>query len=221
MKPWKVAGWRLWAGLVASLLLGAGAATLPVLALETDPQHVVPRPGDRVRAAIEELRVDRVHVPPDGRSMLDETGEARLEKIVADSEPAVYVVVWAATREAGHSSPGEVVDEIGAAIDPRAVVVVWEGPGRGNVGALDGYVSSSMRFEGDPAARVAELVDELQGQVIEPIDGQETTSDLVGGALVGALGALCAYGLLMTVVGAVRLRRGRPFLVPGPQDGDP
>jgi hypothetical protein len=213
-------GWRLVLGLLVSVLAGAGAGLVPALSMETDPVAAVAPPGDRVQAAIDELRVDRVHVPVDGRSMLDEAGERRLEALLADSDPAIYVVVWAETTEAGYGSPYDVVDQLGAAIDPRAVMVVWEGPGRGDVGALDGYVYSSMAFEGDPEARVTELVEELRGQTIEPLD-EEGTGDVVGGGLLGAFGGAAAYGLLMTVVGCVRVARGRPFLVPGPWQKDP
>lgn len=209
-------GWRLRSGLVVSVLLGAGAALWPALTLETEQQ--LEAPGDRVRAAIDELRVDRVHVPPDGRGMLDEPGERRLERLVAESEPAVYVIVWAATRDAGYGSPYDVVDQVGAAIDPQAVVVVWEGPGRGDVDVLDGDFYSSMPFEGEPEARIAELVDELQGETIEPLEG-EGADDLVAGALLGSMAAGGAYGLLMTVVGFVRLSLRRPFVVPGPGKG--
>ena len=133
-------GWRIVVGLVLSVLVGTGAALVPALRMDTDPTSDVATPGDRVQAAIDELRVDRVHVPDDGRAMLDEAGERRLEALLADARPAVYVVVWAETSEAGYGSPYDVVDQLGAAIDPRAVMVVWEGPGRGDVGALDGYV---------------------------------------------------------------------------------
>jgi hypothetical protein len=212
--------WRLLVGLLLSVLLGTAAGLVPALRVETDPVAAVDPPGDRVQAAIDELRVDRVHVPEDGRSMLDEDGERRLEALLADSDPAIYVVVWAETTEAGYGSPYDVVDQLGAALGPRAVMVVWEGPGRGDVGALDGYVSSSMAFEGEPEARVGELVEELRGQTIEPLD-DEGTGDVVGGAVVGAFGGAGAYGLLMTVVGCYRLTRRRPFLVPGPWQKDP
>lgn len=214
-------GWRLGVGLIVSVLVGTGAAMVPALSMDTDRGDDVAAPGDRVRAAIEELREDRVHVPGDGRAMLDEAGERRLESLLADSDPAVYVVVWSETHEAGYYSAGDVVDQLGKAIDPGAVMVVWEGPGRGDVGALDGYVSSSsMSFEGDPEARITELVEELQGEEIEPLYSEDT-GDVVAGAIAGAVGGVGAYGVLMTVVGCYRLRQGRPFHVPGPTQGDP
>lgn len=212
-------GGRLLAGLVVSLLLGAGTALALALSLETEVAGLRLPPGDRVRAAAEELREDRVHVPDDGRAMLDEAGERRLETIVADSDPAIYVVVWAPARGSGNLSARNAVDQLGAAVDPDGVMVVWEGPGRGDVGVLDGYVWETMAFEGDPEARITELVEQLQGEPIEPLE-QETTGNLVGAGIFGALCALGPYGVLMTVVGCVRVAQGRPFVVPGPRKGD-
>ncbi|WP_193611522.1 hypothetical protein [Nocardioides lijunqiniae] len=212
--------WRLVVGLVVSVLLGTAAGLVPALRAETDPIAAVEPPGDRVKAAIEELRVDRVHVPEDGRGMLDEAGERRLEALLADADPAVYVVVWAETNQAGYGSPYDVVDQLGAAIDPRAVMVVWEGPGRGDVGTLDGYVPAIMAFEGEPEARITELVEQLRGQTVEPRD-EEPTGEVIAGGLAGSMGGAAAYGLLMLVVGLVRLARRRPFLVPGPWQKDP
>lgn len=210
-------GWRLWTGLAASVLLGVGAALWPVLAMDTEPTLYAP--GDRVRGAIEELRVDRVHVPPDGRDMLDEAGERRVEQLVADSDPPIYVIVWDETNQAGYSSAYDVVDQVGVAIDPQAVIVVWEGPGRGHVDVYDGDFFSYLEFEGEPEARIAELVDELRGESVEPTE-DEGVGDQIAGVVLGGAGAVGAYGLLMTVVGVVRLRRHRPFLVPGPKEGD-
>jgi hypothetical protein len=210
---------RLLTGLAASVLLGAGAAVVPAVSMETSRIEAVDPPGDRVRAAIDELRVDRVHVPPDGRSMLDEAAEKRVEALVADAEPAIYVIVWSETSDGGYGSPYVVVDQVGAAIDPHAVIVVWEGPGRGDVDVLDGYLYSSMEFEGDPEARLGELVEELDGRSVEPLE-DEGPGDLVAAALLGAMAAGTAYGLLMTLVGLVRVSRRRPFLVPGPKQGD-
>ncbi|MCD4535191.1 hypothetical protein LRP67_13945 [Nocardioides sp. cx-169] len=212
-------GRRLWAGLAVSVLLGAGAAVGPAVSMETSKLQMIDPPGDRVRAAIEELRIDRVHVPPDGRSMLDEAAERRVEALVADADPEIYVIVWSESDEAGYGSYHDVVDQVGAAIDPRAVIVVWEGPGRGDVDVLDGYLYSSMEFEGEPEARIRELVEELDGESVEPPEGEDT-GDIVAGVLLGSMAAGTAYGLLMMVVGFVRLSLGRPFLVPGPKQGD-
>lgn len=206
--------WRLWLGLVASVLVGTGAALVPVVGIETDQVALVDAPGDRVLAAIDELREDRVHVPPDGRSMLDEAGEQRLESALADADPPVYVVVWASTNDAGYRTASGVVDQLAVAIDRDAVFVVWEGAGQGSVGVLEGYAPGSLAFEGSPEARVRELLDEIDGEPIEPRQ-REDTGDVVAGSLVGALGGAGAYGLLMTVVGVVRVRSGRGFLVPG------
>lgn len=206
--------WRLWVGLVASLLLGTGAALVPVLTLETDAVELVDAPGDRVRAAIDELREDRVHVPPDGRSMLDEAGEQRLESALLDADPAVYVVVWAETTDAGYDTAHDVVDQLALSVDRDGVFVVWEGPGRGRVGTLDGTAPGYLVFEGTPEARVVELLADIDGEVVEPT-AREDTGDVVAGALAGAFGGAGAYGLLMTVVGVVRLGRGRGFVVPG------
>ncbi len=212
---------QLWSGLVVSVLLGLAAALVPVLALETDRVTAVSPPGDRVQAAIDELRVDRVHVPPDGRDMLDEAAEERLEGVVAGSDVPLYVVVWAPSDNAGYLST-DVVDQLGAAIDPRALFVVWEGPGRGHEGVLDGYLYAPLRFEGDPEARIRELVTELEGESVEPLDegAGEGVVDVLAGALMGTLIGACAYGLLMMLVGLVRLSRRRPFIVPGPWERD-
>ncbi|MCD4525892.1 hypothetical protein [Nocardioides sp. cx-173] len=212
-------GRRLWVGLAVSVLLGMGAAVWPAVSMETSKHQTIDPPGDRVRAAIEELRVDRVHVPPDGRSMLDEAAEERVEELIADADPAIYVIVWAETSDAGYGSPYDVVDQVGAAIDPRAVIVVWEGPGRGDVDVFEGYVYSSMEFEGEPEARIRELVEELDGDSVEPPEGEDA-GDIIAGVLLGSMTAGTAYGLLMMVVGFVRLPFGRPFLVPGPKQGD-
>ena len=213
-------GWRTWTGLGVSLALGAAASLVPALRMETDPREQLPAVGDRVQAAIDELRVDRVHVPDDGRDILDEAGEKRLETLVADSDPAVYVVVWEETDEAGYTSAYDAVDQIGATIDPSAVIVVWEGPGRGDADVYEGYLFADLQFEGEPETRITEFVEEIQGETIEPPDG-EGTGDVIAGALLGLMGAAGAYGLLMLVVGFVRLALRRPFLVPGPTQGDP
>ena len=210
--------WRLWAGLLASLALGTAAGLLPVLAIETDQAMLVEAPGDRVQAAIDELVRDRVHVPSDGRSMLDEEGERRLEDALAGFEPAVHVVVWESTGDAGYSSAHDVVDQLGVAIDPQGLFVVWQGPGDGRYGALDGAAPGYLAFEGSPEARVTELLEDIEGETVEP-SSREEPGDVVAGAMVGAFGGAGAYGLLMTVVGLVRVSRGREFLVPGAAEG--
>lgn len=208
---------RLGWGLLASVLLGSTVFVLPLALVETDPAAVVAPPGDRVRAAIKELRVDRVHVNPDGRDMLDEAGEARLEAVLADSDPSLYVVVWAETDQAGYSGTRQAIQQLATGVDPDGVFAIWQGPGSGDVDVLDGYVYTYLDLEGDAEARLTELAASVQGEEVEDLG--EGPREVVAGAVIGAMGGLAAYGVLMLVVGLVRLRRGRDFFVPGPSQG--
>ena len=212
----------LWVGLACSLAAGAatGAVTY-ALASPDDDQVAVPAAGDRVRAAVAELREDRVHVPPDGRGLLDEAGERRLERLAAASDPAVHVVVWGRTTNAGYYDAREAAQQLAPRVGEDGIVVVWEGPGRGEVLSAGGDVvvgPYDLPFRsdwlGDPETQLVRVLDELRGARIVPPgeDDDSRSGDVVAGVTLAGVG----YAGLLTFVGVRRWWTGRPFLVPGP-----
>ncbi|WP_067435220.1 hypothetical protein [Nocardioides jensenii] len=165
-------------------------------------------PGDRVRAAIRELRADGVHVAPDGRPMIDKHGEATLEKAVAGLTVPVRVIFWRETK--GSGAYLDVDRQLQSAFrDERSVVLVWEGPGAGDavITGGDAYVSlSASDFVGDPVTTITQALDEIQ-EAEWSGDRKQESNDYWGGTAGGiAAGFLFAFvtllglGLLLLVV---------------------
>ena len=92
---------RLAIDTVAALAIGAAGVAWGVHVVDGRADVTDIEPGDRVEAAVEALRTDDVYVPPDGRGMLAEDAEQRLERVVADAAVPVHVVVWQASDQAG------------------------------------------------------------------------------------------------------------------------
>lgn len=214
------------ANLVLSLVVAAGAAVGAAYWTETSRERAVAEyaeqeregpsaPRDRVRAAIEGVRADGVHVAPDGRSLLDRRDEKALEEALAGLAIPVRVIFWRETTGGGaHLDTDRQLEE--AFGDERSVLVVWEGPEEGQVVQTGGtgYVPfGQFDFVGDPVAAITSAVDEIQADTYWHADrgpGSDYWGGVGGGIGAGALiatGVLLGLGLLWLLV--VLVSRGR------------
>src|SRR3546814_20112412 len=97
-------------------------------------EEVLDTPRDRVRNAIEGIRKDGVHVAPDGRTMVDEADEKRLEKAIAArgvDEVPVRVIVWQETNMGGSYLQTEEQRAGDLADEAQGVLAIWKGPESG------------------------------------------------------------------------------------------
>ena len=174
-------------------------------------------PGDRVEGAVAALRESDVYVAPDGRDMLPEDGEARLERVIAEAPVPVHVVVWEASSQAGGEPYSfTLTDMIADQLDEPGVYIVWQGPEDAEAEAGPGfgidYDVPDLEPAGDAETRMTEFV---QGLGKDSLVEQED-SDYWGGTGGGiAAGALMGGGIAVGVwllAGIVRAANGRPFL---------
>ncbi|HEY9563101.1 MAG TPA: hypothetical protein VIR30_04950 [Nocardioides sp.] len=174
-------------------------------------EEVLDTPRDRVRNAIEGIRKDGVHVAPDGRTMVDEADEKRLEKAIAArgvDEVPVRVIVWQETNMGGSYLQTEEQLERALADDEPGVLVIWEGPESGDVmltGGRDGYPFqfNTSDFVGDPTTALLAGIDQLT--VTWHDDDSEfdywggTGGGIAAGVMI-ALGVLLGIGLFFWLV---------------------
>lgn len=201
-------------GALVGLVLGSLAAWGVWSTRGGDGEPHLPPTGDRLEAAIAGVRADGVYVPPDGRFLLSEGSERRLEAQVATTEPRTVIIAWAPTTNAGYDSVYAAADQIATRVNPNGVTIIWQGPHDGDVETPLGWPGSSLDFEGDPETRLSEFLTSIDGEEIEPSSEKDT--DVVGPILAGAVLGGAAYVALMLIVGFLRLGRRQTFLVPGP-----
>lgn len=207
---------RLAIDTVAALAIGAAGVAWGVHVVDGRADVTDIEPGDRVGAAVEALRTDDVYVPPDGRGMLAEDAEQRLERVVADAAVPVHVVVWQASDQAGgepysFTLPEMIAEELG---EP-GVYVVWQGPGSADADAAPGtridYSGPDLEAAGDAELRITEFVEQLDADSLVEHDG----SDYWGGPGGGiAAGLMFGSGIALAawvLVGVARAVTGRPF----------
>ena len=215
--------------LVVALVLGVVAATLAGVFLDDlralrapdDVPALITADSDRVDEAVAALREDGVFVPPDGRALISEEGEAAVEEAVAAAEVPVYVIVWPAEQQLGVWSV-ELTDRIGRELGvEQGSLVVWSGPETGDSQEFGGSTFASVSVSdlvGDPGTTLPPLIADL-GDPGEWYEVGETRYDpwegtgggIAGGLLIGslALGALLVLGVLVRLVLRRRLLPGR------------
>jgi hypothetical protein len=215
--------------LVAAAVVGivAGIATFVILF------HEGPAPVDAVRAAarsdrfvaaLTALRDDGVYVADDGRSMVDQDGERRIEAAVADNPVPVYVVVWADGAQIGLDDllvQDALERELG---DQDGFVFVWQGVQEGSVttlglgGGSPESLRSSSDFVGDPATTLSDAV-----AAVSPDDFYTYYDDgdddyfggWFGGAVAGLLLASVILGTVLLLSRILAATLGRRRLLPG------
>ncbi|WP_110180786.1 hypothetical protein [Nocardioides solisilvae] len=138
-------------------------------------------PGDRVLEAVAGLADDRVHVTVDGRSMLDEEGEAAVAAAIAERDLPVHVVVWRFSRDAGYDHTIQAAEQIVAELDEPAHVVLWEGTEGGHGETTEGWtfttstgdggwVEDEPEFLGDAEKRLLEWIEQVPDDPLESRD---------------------------------------------------
>ncbi|WP_127479838.1 hypothetical protein [Nocardioides pantholopis] len=196
--------------LVLGLLAGAGSGGAVATSQDTRAVAEFP-PGDRVRDAVAEIRDDGVHVAPDGRSMLDEAGEARVEAAVAAADRVpVRVIVWSESRHVGDDAM-TVDAQLEAALgEERSLILVWQGPQTGRVLTTGGYAYSgvySNDFLGDPAATLPELIETAQQTEWREDEPSGSGGPIAAGVALGGMIGLTASGAALIVTWRWRRRR--------------
>jgi len=170
--------------LVLALLLGAGAALGVLTWLEDADERAFGGAGDRVLAAVEGLRDDRVHVSDDGRPLLDEQGEAAIAAAIAERDLPVYVVVWQESRAAGYDSPNQAAEQMLHLLDEPAVLVLWQGPDSSTTRTSPGHrvvftgtdgtpVRAQPEYLGDAALRLPEWLAQLPDEPLQALQAPE------------------------------------------------
>ncbi|WP_110180801.1 hypothetical protein [Nocardioides solisilvae] len=211
-----------------SVALGVAAAVVAVLPLRGEDDEAYGGAGDRVRAAVEGLRDDHVHVTEDGRAMLDEEGEAAVAAAIAERDLPVHVVVWAESRNAGYDHYVLAAEQMLHLLDEPSVLVLWQGPDTSVAVATPGYdvvdappgadpfeepVASEPEYLGEAALRLPEWIAQLPDEPVERQEFDYYGGPVAGagiGLLLGALGVLAWWGVLAVVVAVARtVRQGR------------
>lgn len=206
--------------LVVSVAVGIGAVLWTLDRLDADPDSQYAA-GDRVQTAVDALADDPVYVAPDGRRMLDEAGEAEIERLVAERDLPVRVVVWSESGEAGYDHYIQAAEQISYHLGEPGILVLWQGSEATHVEVSEGY---ALGYVGDSYDRPADLdplgdadlriPEYLAGLPDDPLE--ERTWDYyggpVGGFFVGLLYALPVVLGVWIVIGIARVSTGRRFL---------
>jgi hypothetical protein len=209
-------GARLAVDTVAALVIGAAGVAWGVHVVDGRADVTSIEPGDRVEAAVEALRTDDVYVPPDGRTMLAEDAEQRLERVVADAPVPVHVVVWRASDQAGGEPYSFTLPEmIAEELDEPGVYIVWQGPGSADAEAAPDtridYGGPDLEAAGDAELRITEFVEQLESDSLIEEDEFDYWGGRSGGFAAGLMfGSGIALGAWV-LVGIVRAVTGRPF----------
>jgi hypothetical protein len=209
-------GTRLAVDTVAALAIGAAGVAWGVHVVDGRADVTSIAPGDRVEAAVDALRTDDVYVPPDGRRMLAEDAEQRLEQVIADAPVPVHVVVWRASDQAGgepysFTLPEMIAEELG---EP-GIYVVWQGPGDADADTAAGtridYGGPDLEAAGDAELRITEFVEQLEEDSLIEDDEFDYWGGRGGGF---AAGLMFGGGIALSawvLVGIARAVTGRPF----------
>lgn len=194
-------------GLLVGLPLGVAAATVP--GHHPEPPTLAERnqeelaaaaqaePGDRLRAAADEVAKDGFHVAPELEGVLTDAEERRIEQVVAASEVPLFVVWWDRTTEGGYYIAPDAFVQLQATVGEEGYYAVVERGGLAQVAAIgydDPYVDITVR--GRPAASLTRFVEELSAVPPERPRERGPRSDYWGGS-----GGGIAAGLLMVAVG--------------------
>jgi hypothetical protein len=208
---------RLTVDTLAALAIGAVGVLWGVHVVDGRSEVTAIEPGDRVTAAVDSLRTDDVYVPPDGRPMLSEDAERRLEDVVARAAVPVHVVVWRASDEAGGEPYSFTLpDMLGEQLGEPGVYVVWQGPGdaraEGAPGTRLDYDAPDLEAAGDAELRITEFVEQLAPDSLVEEDRSDYWGGIGGGVAAGLMiGGAIALGAWV-LVGIIRSVTGRPFL---------
>jgi hypothetical protein len=201
--------------LAVALGLGAGAAVLVHRHLDSSADREYAA-GDRVLAAVEGLRDDRVHVTADGRAFLDEEGEAVIARTLAERDLPVYVLVWEDSWFAGYDHYVEAAEQVLHLLEEPGLLVLWQGTDTSTTQASEGYrVSPSVAapqpdYLGDPMLRITEWLDQMPDEPLVPVDW-DYYGGRVGGFFAGLLYGLPVVLGAWVLVGLIRLATGRRF----------
>lgn len=223
------------ANLVAALLLAgvAGAGTAYAVGARQDAEReewdaavarVPDPPGGRLRAAIDEIRADGVHVADDARWMVRERAERELEEAAATSDHQVLTIVWTGSNQSGdgYENVGEKLEQEFAG--EQAVIYVYEGPSDGDVVVVGAYpyqfgYSSFTDFVGDPETMLLRAVLDAEQRPAWELDDPPSDEDYWGGPIgrvaAGVLVALLAIPVLLGFLYLLHLLAGRGFRLPG------
>ncbi|GAB2885589.1 hypothetical protein [Nocardioides pacificus] len=194
------------AGLGAGIGWGAGVAM-------TDDEPPTLPTSDRGRAAVAELRDDRVFVTAESRDLVSAEQEARLETAAAQADPAVHVVVGKMAHVAGLGSLHPTVEALAHDVGRPGVYVVWQEPTSGVVwdhGLSIGYGEVDGDFVGDPTTHLLTMIEQVDGAEVGPDYRSTPDIGVAGGVTYGILGGLVAglavMPLALVVASLVRAR---------------
>ena len=217
-------GVRLALDTTAALVVGAAAALWGVHVVDERAEVTDIAPGDRVEGAVAALRDSSVYVTPDGRSMLAEDAERRLEDVIAGASVPVHVVVWHSSQEAGGEPYAFRLPEMLAEeLDEPGLYVVWQGPEDAYAEAPAGqrldWDIPDLESAGDAERRITEFVEGLGPDPLIDEESSDYWGGIGGGIAAGALiGGSIALGAWV-LVGIVRAVTGRPFRNRPPKGG--
>ena len=205
-------------GVAAAVLVGVFQDDLRAARAPDGVPELVAVESDRVDEAVAALREDGVFVPPDGRRLISEEGEAAVEAAVAAADLPVFVIVWPPEQQLGVWSI-ELTDRIGRELEvEQGSLIVWSGPESGESEVFGGRTFASVSASdlvGDPGTTLPPLVADL-GDPDEWYEVGDTRYDPWEGTGGGIAGALLLGGLglggLVLVGWIVRAARGRPLL---------
>ena len=171
---------------------------------------------ERARAAAAGLGDGgHVYVDPSAEGAFTAAEVERLDAAAAASDPAVFLVVWPNSDQAGYGSRADVLRQIGATTG-RPGMYVEVSPGEDIYSAdigIEGDYVSSYGHDGSGAAGLLDLISENDGR--EYRVGEDTGSHYWGGTggIITAgllIGLLCGVGAgLLGLAGWALVRRRR------------
>lgn len=210
------------AAAAVALALGGGAAYAVDHRLDgsADREYAA---GDRVRAAVEGLREDHVHVTDDGRPMLAEPDERAIAELIEERDLPAYVLVWEDSWFAGYDHYVQAAEQVLHRLEEPAVLVLWQGPDQSTTQVTPGWtfdrwgddwdewddVALEPTYLGDAARRLPEWLEQLPD---DPLTRREDEwggrgSGMAAGALFGGM----VVGGFWIVLGIARVLTGRRF----------
>lgn len=207
---------RLAVDTFAAVALGAAGVGWGLHVVDGRAEATRIPPGDRVQTAVAALRTDDVYVPADGRRMLSEDAEQRLEGVIGRAPVPVHVVVWRASQQAGGEPYSFLLPEMLAEeLAEPGVYIVWQGPTDADVAAGPGtqidYSGPRLEDAGDAELRITEFVEQLESDSLIEDDGSDYWGGLGGGIGAGAIiGGGIAFGVWL-LAAIARAVTGRPF----------
>ncbi|CAB4768417.1 unannotated protein [freshwater metagenome] len=197
--------------LLVSVLAGLAAGLLPGRAERpTDYDSAglaaaeASAPGDRVRAAIEGVLEDGLHVAPELEGELGPSELAPVEQVVADSPVPLFVVWWEPSYDAGYSTDYAAMAQLRVGVGEQGYYAIVS-RGSGVLVEANGLSSPFVDANGmgRPGDALLRLVEELSQVPPEPPydgEGSDYWGGPGGGLLAGVLFVGLGYAALVPVV---------------------